>query len=141
MDAFAPHRKTVESFVDCMHRGADEDALCSVLAEDVVLYSPLAQEPLIGRGAVLEAIRTVGAAAADLTYVEVLSGETHHAASFRLQIDDPLVDGMDYFLLDAEGKISEVTIWWRPLPAGVEMQRHLAGLLGTPSWKLLTDTE
>ena len=127
MTTFAPHRDTVEFFVDCMHGGADKDALSGILAEDVVMYGPLGDEPLTGREAVLEAIRGVGAAA-DLTYREVLSGETHHAAYFRLQIEDTAVDGMDYILLDADGKIAEVTIWWRPLPAGVQMQGHLAAL-------------
>jgi hypothetical protein len=139
MTTFAPHREIVESFVDCMHGGADKDALAGILAEDVVLYSPLGDEPTTGREAVLEAMRGVGAGAADLTYKEVLSGETHHAAYFRLQVEDTVVDGMDYFLLDADGKIAEVTIWWRPLPSGVQMQRHLAGLLGMQPWDLLTD--
>jgi hypothetical protein len=86
-------------------------------------------------------MRTVGTVAADLTYKEVLSGETHHAAYFRLQIEDTVVNGMDYILLDADGKIAEVTIWWRPLPSGVQMQGHLAGLLGMHPWELLTDME
>jgi hypothetical protein len=140
MTTFAPHRNTVEFFVDCMHSGADEDALSGILAEDVVMYGPLGDEPLTGREAVLEAMRGVGAAA-DLTYREVLSGETHHAAYFRLQIEDTVVDGMDYILLDADGKIAEVTIWWRPLPAGVQMQGHLADALGMQPWELLTDME
>ena len=140
MTTFAPHRDTVEFFVDTMHGGADKDALSGILAEDVVMYGPLSNEPLTGREAVLEAIRGVGAAA-NLTYKEVLSGNTHHAAYFRLQIEDTAVDGMDYILLDADGKIAEVTIWWRPLPSGVQMQGHLAGLLGMQPWELLTDME
>jgi hypothetical protein len=140
MTTFAPHRDTVESFVDYMHGGADKDALSSILAEDVVLYSPLGDEPTTGREAVLEAMQGVGGSA-DLTYKEVLSGQTHHAAYFRLQIEDTAVDGMDYILLDADGKIAEVTIWWRPLPSGVQIQRHLAGLLGMQPWELLTDVE
>ena len=139
MTTFAPHRDTVESFIDCMHGGADSDVLSSILAKDVVLYSPLGNEPTSGREAVLEAMRGVGAGAADLTYKEVLSGETHHAAYFRLQVEDTVVDGMDYILLDADGKIAEVTIWWRPLPSGVQMQGRLAGLLGMQPWELLTD--
>jgi hypothetical protein len=138
---FAPHREAVEFFVDCMHGGADKDALSAMLAEDVVLYGPLGDEPITGREAVLEAIRTVGTVAADLTYQEVLTGETHHAAYFRLQIEDTVVNGMDYILLDADGKIAEVTIWWRPLPSGVQMQGHLADLLGMQPWELRTDTE
>lgn len=141
MTMFAPYRDTVEVFVDCMHGGADKDALAGILAEDVVLYGPLGDEPLTGHEAVLEAIRTVGTVATALTYNEVLSGETHHAAYFRLQIEDTVVDGMDYILLDANGKIAEVTIWWRPLPSGVQMQRNLAGLLGMQPWELRTNGE
>jgi hypothetical protein len=138
MTTFAPHRDTVESFVDAMHGGADKDTLSGILAEDVVLYSPLGDEPTTGRDAVLEAIRVVGAAA-DLNYKEVLSGETHHAAYFQLRIEDTVVDGMDRFLLDADGKIAEVTIFWRPLPSGVALQRNLADALGMAPWELQTN--
>jgi hypothetical protein len=138
---FAPHRDAVKSFVNCMHGGADKDALSEILADDVVLYGPLGDEPVTGREAVLEAIRTVGTVATDLTYQEVLTGETHHAAYLRLQIEDTVVNGIDYILLDADGKIAELTIWWRPLPAGVQMQGHLADLLGMQPWELRTDTQ
>lgn len=141
MTTFTPHRGTVETFVDHMHRGANKDALAALLAANVVMYGPLGDEPITGREAVLEAMRGVGTVATDLTYKEVLSGETHHAAHFRLQIEDTVVDGMDYILLDSDGKIAEVTIWWRPLPAGVQMQRHLAGLLGMKPWELFTDAQ
>lgn len=138
MTTFAQHRATVASFVDCMHGGADTDALDRVLAENVVLIGPLSDEPLTGREAVTKAIQGVAAVAADLTYKEVLSGDTHHAAFFRLRIEETAVDGMDYFLLDADGKIAEVTIWWRPLPTAVEMQAHLAPLVGMQPWELRT---
>ncbi len=141
MTTFAPHRDTVELFVDSMHGGADKDTLSAILAEDVVLYGPLGDAPVTGREAVLEAVVAVGAVAADITYVEVFSGQTHHAACFRLQIEDTVVDGMDRFLLDTDGKIVEVTIWWRPLPSGVRMQVHLAGLLGMQPWELLTGSD
>ena len=140
MTTFAPHRDTVEFFVDCMHGGADNAALSDLLAEEVVMYGPLGDEPLSGREAVLDAMRGV-AVATDLTYKEVLSGETHHAAYFRLQVEDTVVNGMDYILLDADGKIAEVTIWWRPLPSAVQMQGQLAGLLGMQPWELRTNGE
>ena len=140
MTSVAPHRDTVEAFVEYMHDGADADSLAAILAHDVVLYSPLGDEPTTGRTAVLDAMRGIGGKA-DLTYHEVLSGQTHHAAYFRLQIDDTAVDGMDYIRLDSDGKIAEVTIFWRPLPAGVQMQRHLAGQLGMEPWSLLTNPQ
>jgi hypothetical protein len=140
MTTFAQHRAAWESFIDCMHGGADKDTLTRLLAENVVLNSPLSDEPLTGREAVVEAIQTVHKLG-DLTYKEVLSGETHHAAFFRLQIEDTVVNGMDYALIDADGKIAEVTIWWRPLPSAVEMQGHLAHVLGMQPWELRTKGE
>ena len=53
MTTLAPHRDTVESFVDIMHSGADEAALSGLLAEDVVMYGPLGDDPVTGRDAVL----------------------------------------------------------------------------------------
>ena len=139
MTAFAPRRDTLESFIDCIHGGADKDTLTGLLAEDVVLHSPLGGEPVTGREAAVETIRTVNRLASDDSYKEVLSGETHHAAFFRLQIGDAAVDGMLYVLLDADGKIAEVTIFWRPLPDGVALQRNLADALGTQPWELRTN--
>ena len=141
MAKFAEHRATWESFIDCMNAGADKDAVARLLAENVVLIGPLSDEPLTGREAVAEAIQTVHTLAADLTYEEVLSGDTHHAAFFRLQIEDTVVNGMDYARPDADGKIAEVTIWWRPLPSAVEMQGHLAHVLGTQPRELRTNAE
>jgi hypothetical protein len=141
MTTLAPNRACIESFIECMHSGADKDGLARVLAEDVVLIGPLGDEPLTGREAVTAAIQAVSKVAADLSYKEVLSGETRHAAFFRLQIEDTVVNGMDYILLNEDGKIAEVTVFWRPLPSAVEMQGHLAHLLGMRSWELRTDGE
>ncbi|MGV0700639.1 hypothetical protein [Mycolicibacter sinensis] len=50
MTTFAPHRETVEAFVDCMNGGADKDALSGILAEDVVLHSPLVATSEVSSG-------------------------------------------------------------------------------------------
>ena len=141
MATFAQHRNTVESFIDCRHSGADTDALTQVLAEDVAIAGPLSDEPLTGREAVTAAIQDLSAVATDLSYKEALSGETHHAAFFQLQIDDTTVDGMDYIRLDADGKIAEITIFWRPLPSAVEMQARLATRSGSQPCELRTTAE
>ena len=77
----------------------------------------------------------------DLTYEEVLSGETHHAAHFRLQVGDAAVNGIFFVLLDADGKIAEVSIFYRTLPTGVALQRNLADALGMQPWELRTNGE
>jgi hypothetical protein len=63
MTKFAPHRAALESFVGCVQGGAGKDAIARLLAKNVVLNSPLSDEPLTGR----EAIQTVHTLAADLT--------------------------------------------------------------------------
>jgi ketosteroid isomerase-like protein len=141
MTRFAPHRDTLESFVDCIHGGADKDTLTRLLAEDVVLHGPFGEEPVTGREAVVETIKTVNGLSSDDTYLEVLSGKTHHAAHFRLRVGDAAVNGIFFVLLDADGKIAEVTIFWRPLPSGVALQRNLADALGMQPWELRTNGE
>jgi hypothetical protein len=107
----------------------------------VAIAGPLSAEPLTGREGVTAAIQDLSAVATDLSYKEVLSGETHHAAFFRLQINDTTVDGMDYIRLDADGKIAEITIFWRPLPSAVEMQARLATRSGSQPRELRTTAE
>jgi hypothetical protein len=141
MTTFAPHRDTLESFVECIHGGADKDTLASLFAEDVVLYSPLGGDPITGRETVVEVSKTVNRMAVEDSYREVFSGPTHHAARYRLQVEDAAIDGIYQVLLNAEGKIAEVTIWWGPLPAAVELQRVLSKVLGMQPWELRTNGE
>jgi hypothetical protein len=130
----------LESFVDCIHGGADKDTLTGLLAENVVFYGPLGEQ-ITGRETAVETIQTVNGLSSDDTYLEVLSGDTHHAAFYRLQVGDAAVNGIFYVLLDADGKIAEVTIFWRSLPDGVALQRNLADALGMQPWELRTNGE
>ena len=139
MNTFAPHRGTLESFVDCINGGVDEDVLTGLLAENVKLYGPFGDEPVAGREAAVETIRAVSGMSSDDTDTEVLSGDTHHAAHFRLQVGDAAVNGIFFVLLDEDGKIAEVSIFYRTLPAGVALQRSIADALGWQPWELRTD--
>ncbi len=141
MTTFAPHRETLESFVDCINGGVDEDTLSHLLAEDVVLYGPFSDEPVVGRETAVDTIKAVNGLSSDDTYLEVLSGDTHHAAHFRLQVGDAAVNGIFMVLLDADGLIAKVSIFYRTLPAGVALQRNLSDVTGMPPWELRTNGE
>ena len=86
----------------------------------------------------VETIKTVNGLSSDDTYLEVLSGETHHAAHFRLQVGDAAVNGIFFVLLDADGKIAEVSIFYRTLPSGIALQRNIADAFGWQRWELHT---
>lgn len=141
MTAFAPHRDTLEQFVDCINGGADKETLTRPLAEDVVLRGPFGDEPVTGREVAVKTMKTVNGLSSDDTYFEVLSGDTHHAAHFRLQVGDAAVNGIFLVLLDTDGKIAEVNIFYRTLQAGVALQRELAELLGMQPWELHTNAD
>lgn len=141
MATFAPHRDTLEAFVDCIHGGADKDVLTALLAENVALYGPFGDGPVTGRDAAVETIKTVNGLSSDDTYMEVLSGDTHHAAHFRLQVGDAAVNGIFFVLLDADAKIAEARIFYRTLPSGVALQRNLADVIGMQPWELRTNGE
>lgn len=138
MTTFALHRDTMESFVDCINGGADKDTLSGLLAENVRLYGPFSDEPIVGRETAVDTIKAVNAVSSDDTYLEVLSGDTHHAAHFRLQVGDAAVNGIFFVLMDPGGKIAEVSIFYRTLPAGVALQRNLSEVTGMPRWELGT---
>ena len=86
----------------------------------------------------MKTINAVNGMSSDDTYLEVLSGDTHHAAHFRLEVGDAAVNGIFFVLLDAGGKIAEVSIFYRTLPAGIALQRNLADAFGWQRWELLT---
>ena len=124
MTTFAPNRDTVESFVDCINGGADKDTLTRLLAENVVLYGPFGDEPITGREVAVETIKSVNELSCDDTYLEVLSGDTHHAAHFRLQIGDAAVNGPRNKLMD--GNIAN----WPRVLAKVEALHPVSVLPG-----------
>ena len=142
MPTFAPHRDTLEAFVDCINGagddGVDTDALSRLLAEDVVIHGPFGDEPVSGRDTVVETIRSVNKLSSDDTYLEVLSGDTHHAAHFRLQVADAAVNGIFFVLIDTDGRIAEVSIFYRTVPDGVALQRAMAIAQGWHPWELRT---
>ena len=114
MTTFAPHRDTVESFVDAMHGGADKDALSGILAEDVVLYGPLGDEPVTGREAVLEAMQAVGAVAPTSPIRKSSAARRTTPRTSDCRSKTPRSMEWTRFLLDADGKIAEVTILVAP---------------------------
>jgi hypothetical protein len=137
MTSSTRQRTAFEAFLQGMHAG-DLEAITRHLAETIVLNSPFLAEPVTGKDAVATVLGTVADLADDLTVHEVLSGESHQAAFFTLKVQDTVVDGMDYALVDADDKITELTVLWRPLPLIVEMQGHIAPVVGVPALELRT---
>ncbi len=96
------------------------------MAEDVVLRTPLAVEPVRGKAAVRAVVGPLLGAVDAFDFQEIMEGPGHVASFFKVTIGGRELDGMDYWRLQDAGLIQEMTVLWRPLPAMLEVQKRLA---------------
>ena len=116
----------VHAFTAAMQRG-DLEGMLDHMAEDVVLNTPLAEEPVRGKPAIRAVVAPLLAVVDAFDFREVMAGPDHVASFFTATVGPNRLDGMDYWRLDAAGLIREMTVLWRPLPAILAVQATLAG--------------
>jgi hypothetical protein len=108
---------------------ADLDGVAALLADDVVLHSPVTFRPFEGRDVVAHVLRTVFGVFEDFRYVDELAGAETTALVFRARVGDREVEGIDYLREGADGLIEDITVLVRPLSGlqalAAEMQRRL----------------
>ena len=95
----------------------DFDAIGDLLADDVVFRSPVAFKPYEGRAIVHAIIRGVSRVFEDFRYVRELHDDDGHALIFETRVGAVSLNGCDFLRLDADGRISELTVMVRPLSA------------------------
>ncbi|ACB23649.1 nuclear transport factor 2 family protein [Methylobacterium radiotolerans] len=111
----------------------DRDAMLAQMTEAVVLNTPLAAEPVRGKAAIRPVVDALLAAVDAFEIREILEGPAHAAAFFGATAGPHRLDGMDYWRLDAAGRIAEMTVLWRPLPEAIAVRDRLARAAGTPT--------
>jgi hypothetical protein len=104
----------------------DLDALLATLAPDVVFRSPVVFAPYAGREATGLVLGVVMEVFEDFRYVDQLSAADTEALVFRARIGDKQLDGIDYLRYGADGLVSELTVFIRPL-SGVLAARDAIG--------------
>jgi hypothetical protein len=93
----------------------DIDAVRPLLADDVVLRSPVVHKPYAGIDATLFLLRHVAATFEDFRYVDELTGPQSAALIFEARVGDRALQGIDHLRLGADGRIAELTVMIRPL--------------------------
>jgi SnoaL-like domain len=93
----------------------DANALIDTLAPDVVLYSAVTATPFEGREVVADTYRSVIEAFDELRVVDEFDGGETHAFWWEGRIDGRAVVGADRIRLDADGKVSQITVTGRPM--------------------------
>jgi hypothetical protein len=94
----------------------DAAALTSCLAPDVVLHSPVAYQPYVGRETVGGILRLVVEAFDGWRCVEELHGvEGLEGFVFATRVGGRELQGLDLLRLDEDGLVSDLTVMIRPL--------------------------
>jgi hypothetical protein len=114
----------VHAFTEAMAR-KDLDTMLTHMTEDVVLNTPLAAEPVKGKAGVRPVVTALFGIVDSFDFRAIMQGSGHVSSFFKLKSGSITLDAMDYWLLDEEGLIKEMTVLWRPLPQAVEVQKKL----------------
>ena len=95
-------------------RTRDIDKLRDALADDVVLRSPIFSVPFEGKEECVPLFEALYRALGEMVYVLDEPGDPAVFA-WRTDIDGEPLEGVDLVRLDAEGKVTEITVFMRPL--------------------------
>jgi hypothetical protein len=108
----------------------DVTAMVACLAEGIVFQSPLVFHPYIGREAVGTVLRAAAAVFEDFRYVAELSGSGQTALVFHARVGSREVQGIDLGQVDANGLLTHLTVFVRPLSAALALGEAMRVRLG-----------
>ena len=112
----------------------DHEAIVEALAADVVLQSPIFEVPFTGIEEASDLFAVLLDVLWPITYLEEIPGDPH-VLHFTSEIKGKNLEGIDLLRFDDEGKVKEITVFFRPFPAvaaflsesGPKLARRRAG--------------
>lgn len=107
--------------------------LKSLLAEDVVFYSPVVHTPQAGKEVTIQYLSAAFHVFFNesFRYVRELAGPQDAVLEFQVEIDGIAVNGVDMITWNDEGKIVEFKVMIRPLKAINLIHQKMAAMLRT----------
>jgi hypothetical protein len=112
-------------------RSRDAKGLDTLLADNVVFYSPVVHTPQAGKAVTVQYLSAAFQVFFDesFRYVRELTGSNDAVLEFQVEIDGILVNGVDLLKWDHEGKIVEFKVMIRPLKAINLIHQKMAAIL------------
>jgi hypothetical protein len=105
----------------------DFGALAELLADDVIVRSPITSRFIFeGREQVIDLLRAVRDTFEDLVYSIELDDGKRSILVFSARVGGHKLEGVDVIGLDDSGKVSEMTVFVRPLPGITTLAAELA---------------
>jgi SnoaL-like domain len=101
----------------------DLDAVRALLADDVVLRSPIRFKPYHGPAAVTTILTAVSSVFEDFFYTREIGAPDarDHALVFEARVGDREVEGCDFLHIDERGAIDELVVMVRPLSGALAL--------------------
>lgn len=120
--------------IDTWHelvRTQNVKGLSSLLADNVIFYSPVVHTPQIGKELTLQYLSAAFHVFFNesFRYVREITGPNDAALEFEVEIDGINVNGVDLIKWDDEGRIVEFKVLIRPLKAINLIHQKMAALL------------
>ncbi|MGH3150874.1 MAG: nuclear transport factor 2 family protein, partial [Streptosporangiaceae bacterium] len=117
-------------FRSAMEAG-DPDAIVDAFAPGAVLHSPLtSQLAFTGHDQIRALTEVILEVVTDLRYTDEVRGEDTAFLVSEARIGGQDIEITDHLRLDPDGKISEMTVFFRPLPAAAAALRLIGAGLG-----------
>ena len=87
-------------------------------ADDMRLYTPIHDQPTVGKDAATQILQVVFSIFQNFEYPDVVTGQKDsHALIFRADVGGIVLHGVDYLQMTADGRVAEFHVMVRPLAA------------------------
>ena len=109
----------------------DLDLMRETLAEDVVLHSPILFKGFEGREMAMVVLDNVIEVLEGFHYLDEVHGDGTVVLRFAAKVDDKFeIEGIDYLTLDADGLVTDLTVFLRPQKAVQAFNERMSARLG-----------
>jgi hypothetical protein len=109
----------------------DLELLRETLHEDVVLHSPILFKGFEGREMAMIVLANVIEVFEDFRYLDEVHGDGTVVLRFAAKVDEKFeIEGIDYLTLDADGKVTDLTVFLRPQKAVQAFNEQMVARLG-----------
>ena len=106
----------MQEFADAL-AAKDLERYSAWFADDMRLYTPIHEEPIVGKQAACQILPVVFSIFGNFHYPDLIVGQQTHALFFRAEIDAIALEGIDYVRTDENGLVTEFNVMMRPLAA------------------------
>lgn len=114
---------SIHDFVQAL-QSKDHTRYAEWFADDMRLYTPIHDEPTVGKEAATQILQVVFSIFENFQYSDVVAGhEKSHALIFRADVGSFALHGVDYLRMTLDGFVAEFHVMVRPLGALTALER------------------